>query len=511
MKYVVTNAQMKQAEQLCDRDFIAYSDMMYNAGCAVAERISDSGYAVILAGGGNNGGDGFVAAGRLAAAGVGCAVIMAGGAPRTDCAAKHFELLKSETDVEIISFAEDRERAAAAIARADTAVDCIFGTGFHGRLPDTAAELISLAGSCKRRIAVDVPSGVNSDSGEYDERCFKATGTLVLAAMKTGLLAPSVQNIIGERELLDIGIDESCFIKAGFTARLTDDSLCHPFPPRTRESHKGTFGRLLNIAGSIRYSGAAAISTKAALRSGVGLCTLAAPISAVKIIASSLHETTYLPLPETEEGFAAANAWEAVGELLAKTNAVSIGCGLGNNEGARTLTEYVIRNADCPIIIDADGINSLVGNIDILKERRGETILTPHPAEFSRITGTPVPLIQARRIESARSFAAEYGVTLVLKGSDTVIASKDGELFVNIVGNAGLAKGGSGDALTGIIGSMAAQGVEPFTAAASGVYCHARAADILAEEMPMLSMLITDVIDVLPRVYGGEGAQGAGT
>lgn len=257
----------------------------------------------------------------------------------------------------------------------------------------------------------------------------------------------------------------------------------------------------MNIAGCINYNGAAAMSTKAALRSGVGLCMLASPKTVVKMLAPAIHETTYLPLPENEDGFVAEGAAKMILSHMKDVTAVCVGSGMGKSEQTRNIAENVIRSVSCPIIIDADGLNSIAANIDILKERKGEIILTPHVKEFSRISGLTVAEIQADRIKAARDFAEQYSVTVVLKGSNTVIASHSGEVYVNICGNSGLAKGGSGDVLTGIIGAMAAQGIVPAKAAACGVYCHALASDILAQEMPAVSMLPCDIIDTLPRVF----------
>ncbi|MGN1423555.1 MAG: NAD(P)H-hydrate dehydratase, partial [Oscillospiraceae bacterium] len=456
---------------------------------------------VILCGSGNNGGDGFVIAYSLIGRGYSPVVVLANGLPRTDCAREHFDIL-TERGGKILDHRALRNGAEAytEINHADVIVDCIFGTGFHGELPPHILNLIDQTCSRPLRVAVDVPSGVNSDTGEFDQFCFKPHYTFVLAAMKKGLIQPNCADILGKIELVDIFIPEYCY-KDGYEAIITDDSFRRPFPPRKKSSHKGSFGRLLNIAGSLCYNGAAALSTSAALRSGVGLCTLAAPISCMKIIAASVNTATFIPLPETDEGFAAGNSHEKIADILPKMTAVTIGCGLGNSENTRSLTEFVIKNAECPLLIDADGINSIAANINVLKERKGKTVLTPHPLEFSRISGIPIGEIQRDRLAAAKAFAREYGVTLVLKGANTVIASESGEAYVNTCGNAGLARGGSGDVLTGIIGAMLAQGIEPLRAAVSGVYCHALASDILADRLPPECMLPTDIISVLPEVY----------
>ncbi len=503
MRFIVTNAQMKAAEAECDKRFISYSEMMDNAGRAVANSIiADNApcLAAVMCGSGNNGGDGFVIAKLLAERGFKVRTVLVNGEPRTDCAREHFGNLHNNN---VYSLADEKGRCLAFVQNAQIVVDCIFGTGFHGELPEHAAELLTAANNRPVRVAVDVPSGVNSDTGDFDPRCFRATETHVLAAMKRGLLNPAALNILGRIIPHDIGIDWSCYKE--FEALFDGESSRGVLPERTPGAHKGTFGRLLNIAGSLSYSGAAVMSTRAALRSGTGLCTLAAPVSTVKALTGTLVENTFLPLPETADGFVGENAQEAIAPILPKMTAVAVGCGLGNSENTRKLTEYIIRNAQCPIIIDADGINSIADNINVLKERTGGTVITPHPLEFSRISGLPVAEIQRDRIGAAKRFAAEYGVTVLLKGAYTVVSDSMGdEACVNTTGSAALAKGGSGDVLTGIIAAMLAQGITPYIAASSGAYCHGCAADLLCKTMHPAAILASDIINALPEVYTND-------
>lgn len=501
MQFVVTNQQMKEAERRFNESGTSYYQMMENAGTRCAEfilgSVPESAAILVMCGSGNNGGDGLVITRLLRQDGRNTAVMLVSGLPRTTDAAENLKRLPAGTPV------YSPEQSAEAFSAADCVVDCIYGTGFHGELRGEVPDIIALANRCKFRIAVDVPSGVNSDSGELDERCFKPTHTLVLAAMKQGLLNAPASDILGEVHLLDIGIGEDCFAENN-AAFLTDDSLRRPFPPHGRNTHKGTFGRLVGFAGSLCFNGAAYMCASAALRSGVGLYFAAAPVSTVKIIAAGLHEAVYVPLPETPDGFADISdetLENIVRPKLESASAVLVGCGLGNNDSTRRLTEFVIRNAACPVIIDADGINSISANIDVLKERTGATILTPHPLEFSRMTELKVPDIQRDRLNISARFAQEYGVTLLLKGADTVIAAPDGRLCVNSGACRGLSKGGSGDVLTGIIGAFAAQGAEPFRAACAGAYSHWKAADILTRRMPAESILPTDVISALPEVF----------
>lgn len=490
MGFVVTNSQMKKAEAECDRSFLSYSRLMQNAGTAAALYIldycDDSTRAVVLCGAGNNGGDGFVIANTLRHYKIKTEIILANGEPKTQTARGFF-------DGSAMDFSQDKARCGVVLSDANLVVDCIFGTGFHGKLPEKISELMNIANQKPLRFAADVPSGVDSDTGEFDENCFKPTHTLVLAAMKKGLINPNCADILGKVELLDIGIPDKCYKE--YTA-VFKNSNKDVLPKRLPSSHKGSFGRLLNIAGSLRYCGAAAMSTKAALRMGTGLCTLAAPISVVKILGSSIFETTYLPLSEDESGFISEGCTEQIAEMLPKMNAVSIGCGLGNSEQTRLLTEFVIKNANCPIIIDADGINSISRNIDVLKARTGDTVITPHPLEFSRISGLSADEIRRDRILAASNFSKEYGVVTLLKGAYTVIAD-GGEVYVNSSGNAALAKGGSGDVLTGIIAAMLAQGISAKAAAVEGAYIHGKAADELVKRMPPRAVLASDIIESL--------------
>lgn len=508
MQFIVNNAQMKAAEKLCDEKFISYSQMMLNAGTEIASRICDlcnPCLTAVLCGAGNNGGDGFVIAKRLMECGFKVKVILACGEPKTDCAIEYFVKLNKER---VFNLPDELEKCKTIVQNAQLVVDCVFGTGFHGSLPVDIAELFRAANLRPVRVSADVPSGVDSDVGTFDSNCFLPTHTYVLAALKKCFTVPICRDLHGQAELLDIGINGSCF--KDFLGILTNESCRNVLPERKPSSHKGCFGRLLNIAGSLSYSGAAVMSTQAALRTGVGLCTLASPISVVKSLTGRLVENTFIPLPETDDGFIGKNAQESLLCTLPRMGAISVGCGLGNSENTREMTEFIIKNASCPIIIDADGINSISDNINILRERTGETILTPHLFEFSRICKKSPAEIQNDRITAARQFAQEYGVTIVLKGANTVITDGS-DVYVNTSGNPGLAKGGSGDVLCGIIAGLAAQDVNPFWAAVCGVYCHGYAADLAADlaarEMPFASILASDIISKLPRVFLPESLE----
>jgi len=272
-------------------------------------------------------------------------------------------------------------------------------------------------------------------------------------------------------------------------------------PERNPNSHKGTFGKLINISGSKSYTGAAALSTLSALRSGVGLCTLASCESVTTIISGAIFEATYLPLTEDINGQIAFSNFDKIFESTKTANAVLIGCGLGKSCEITELVSKLIKNIECPIILDADGINAILDRIDILRNTKASIILTPHPGEFARILNISTQKVLENRIELSAQFAKEYGVIMVAKGAGTIVSTPDGYSYISTTGNPGLSRGGSGDVLAGIISSFVAQGLSPVDAACAGVFLHGFAADRVAEKLSMQGMLPTDVINELPLLF----------
>ena len=282
---------------------------------------------------------------------------------------------------------------------------------------------------------------------------------------------------------------------------LSRDFVAEHLPRRPDDAHKGSMGTLCSVTGGRGCSGAAILSARSALRSGVGLHIQLIPDAVYPIFASTVHESVCIPAAGAFTGTFSRSDIPAILSAVGRSSAVLIGCGMGNTPDTRGVLAEVIRNCHVPLIIDADGINALSSNIDILDERAGEIILTPHVKEFSRLSGLDVPHIIKNQAKTASDFASRYsGVTLVLKSYRTVIA-EGGELYINTAGNSGMAKGGSGDVLAGVIASLAAQGVEPVYAAASGVHIHALAGDIAASRLGKTAMLPSDMIDALPELY----------
>lgn len=506
MRLTVTNEQMRTAEANADKNGISYMKLMRNAGEACFGRISkilggvEDKTFVILSGRGNNGGDGIVIANMLTEAHASVILVFVQDLPKSDTARQCYSMY--EKVVKSCLYVHRQDVVKRAIGACDAIIDCVFGTGFHGELEENLVDLFGFVQeNCPGiKISVDVPSGIDSDTGEIAKGAFVPDHTIVLGAMKKGLYSHPAYESCGSILLADIGIPSNCYDAC--EAALTDDVLREFIPERKRVSHKGTYGKMLNISGSAFYTGAALLSTEGALRTGVGLCTLATPTRVINAIAAAVPETTYLPLEQDFDGFINDKSVDMIMVELEnrKYDAVLVGCGLGNRKTTRDLTEIVIRSADCPVIIDADGLNSLAGNINVLKESKKGVIVTPHPAEFARMTGKSVEEIQHDRISAAKTFANEYGCVTVLKGVNTVVAAPDGQAFVNTTGNPGLAKGGSGDVLAGMIASLTAQGAEPLYAAALGVYLHGLAADKLAQTKGLAGILPRDIPEALPEL-----------
>ena len=275
---------------------------------------------------------------------------------------------------------------------------------------------------------------------------------------------------------------------------LNHEAVLNILPDRDENAHKEDFGKVLLLCGSRGYTGAAALAAMGALRSGAGLVYLGVPESIYAIEAMKLTEAIVLPLPDAG-GKLSADALREIQELLPKMDAVLIGCGLGQSEGTRAVVRGVLEAFPGPVVVDADGINVLAGHMDILRERHAPTVLTPHAGEFARIGGSN----EAERVAETERFAKEYGCILLLKGHHTVISDGE-ETYVNQTGNPGMAVGGSGDVLSGIIAGLLGQGIDPLTAAACGAWLHGKAGDICAEEIGQYGMLPTDMVEVLPRL-----------
>lgn len=507
---VVTVNQMRAAEKNNAQLGIGEQQLMQNAGNAAFEVIKENlgerlinTKCVILCGNGNNGGDGFVVANSLFMTANKVTVILLNSIPKTLDAQINYEKCK-ENNIEIIDADFDLQKTYNAISEAGLIVDAVFGIGFHGSLPQKIAEIFDFANEKNAlKIALDIPSGANANTGEADKSTFLADITVTFAAAKIGHITRPAKNFCGKLVVANIGIHESSFDNIGTVASsITINQIPSILPDRPDDAHKGTFGKMLIIAGSKNMSGAAALSTLSALRSGVGLCTLASTQTVIDRVASSIYEPIYITLPENDDGNISKEARAVLREKLAKFDTICFGCGMGNTDDTREILAFILQNAKNTVIIDADGINALSSCINLCKDTEAKIILTPHFGEMARLTGKAIEEIAKDRIEIAQNFAKENQLMLVLKGANTVIASPKGEIYINSTGNCGLSRGGSGDVLTGIIGSLSAQGLTPLAACLAGVFIHGYAADFVASKTSKQGMLPSDLIAALPTVLG---------
>lgn len=270
---------------------------------------------------------------------------------------------------------------------------------------------------------------------------------------------------------------------------------------RPDDSNKGTLGSLLCICGSYGMAGAAIMAGKAALRCGIGLLKIAVPKSIYPVCATNILESVYYPLEETSNGVISSKNTDFLLEMCEKSSAVVIGCGLSVCDDTKNLVQSVITNCEKPLVIDADALNCICNKPEILKNLKAPAIITPHPGEMARLLHSTPKTVNSNRENTAINFAKKFGVVTVLKGAGTIIASPDGEVYINYTGNSGMATGGSGDVLSGIIGSLLAQGASPINAAAAGVFLHGTIGDLAAEKLGKISMLPTDMIDMIPTAY----------
>lgn len=501
----LTVAQMKAAEHLANARGISYAKMMENAGKGAAAYllkncVQPARFTVILAGKGNNGGDGFVAAKVLAEAGCTVVVVLCMGAPEKGIAADAYQAMLAVRGVSVVDAHQDINNAVHAMQSATLMVDAVFGTGFHGAPDQMTAFLLETANAVRCiRVALDLPSGLQADDGMCMGICFIAQLTLSFAAYKPVHCIPQAAGVCGKVEVLDIGIPEAVLYASlrGSTG-VTKASVQSWLPKRLPNTHKGTYGRLLIVAGSRGMMGAAMMPVLAAMRTGSGLTTLAAPECVVQAAAPQLMEAMTLPLDQTVGGMISADAIRQLGDTLCDKTAVLAGCGLRTSEDTKQIVKYIIENTNSTIVLDADALRSIAGDPSVLRRVKTPVIVTPHIGEMARLTGQTTELVAARQAETAQRFSQEFGCVTVLKSHRTVTAAPDGTVWFNTTGNAALAKGGSGDVLAGMIASLAAQGMEPASAAICAVWLHGFTADRLAERMSQYSVLARDLIDELP-------------
>src|SRR5687767_10214406 len=505
---VLNTQQMREADRRTISDIgIPSIVLMENAGRQVVaameaafEDLSSSRVGV-LCGRGNNGGDGFVIARTLVQRGVETSVFLLGSVSevRGDARTNLESLGRIGLTVVEITTAQEWELHFSEISECDVIVDAIVGTGFHGRLTGLLETVVAdVNGLGVPVIAIDLPTGLSADTHEIEGEAVEASMTVTLAAPKIPLVFPPADSHAGDLVIADIGIPHPVIdeLDGPYREMLTRDRMREIVPARAPESHKGDFGRVLIVAGSRGRTGAAHLAAIGALRSGAGLVTVATPRSCLPIVASMGPEYMTEALDETVSGGIDFASLDRLFELDA--DVIAVGPGIGRDPATVAFVHGLLERAGVPIVIDADALNAFSGDPDRLMGRDGvDVIVTPHPGEMSRLLGIPIEAVQADRVEHARRFAASHRVHVVLKGHRTVIAGPEGRTFVNLTGNAGMATGGTGDLLTGMIAAWVAQLLDAEAACKLAVYLHGTAGDLAEADEGEVALLPTDIADRL--------------
>lgn len=507
---VLTADEMRRAEEDCARLGVTTDMLMDNAGQAVADEVGrilcgvNNRQIVLLVGPGNNGGDGLVAARHLHDHGAQITLFLLGTRAEDDA---NLKLIRKR---DIQSY-KDLGRLGEVLSSADAVIDALFGTGRSRPLEgDFRKALDEVARARERRpelrvIALDLPSGLDADSGACDPACLFTDDTITLGFPKPGLYNSPGAGKAGCITTVDIGIPAH-LAQAAKTELLTEDWARKALPSRPIDANKGSFGRVLVVAGSTNYIGAAYLACSGAMRVGAGLVTLATAKSLQPILASKLTETTYLPLPESGPGVLSDEAASLIISEMKNYQTLLLGCGLGQSQPAMNLVSSILfqsREAPPSPVIDADAVNTLAKTPEWWHTLTIDAILTPHPGEMSRLTGMPVPEIQADRIGTAKRTATEWQKTVILKGAYTVVTAPDGRCRINPLANPGLASAGTGDVLAGVVAGLVAQGLSLFDAASLGVWLHAQAGEAVKADMGDAGMVAGDLLPALPRVIKG--------
>ncbi|MBI4216393.1 MAG: NAD(P)H-hydrate dehydratase [Chloroflexi bacterium] len=523
---LVTSAQMRELERRASGLGLSAELLMEKAGLAVAQEVRKlldrvAGRRIlVLVGPGNNGGDGLVAARHLDDWGASVTLCLTarrhqeGDLNLRRCRERDIPYFEAEGDPGLASFRR-------ALAGSELVIDALLGTGNLRPIAGGVKEILALVAEAKAQrpalvvVALDLPSGLDADSGAVDPATLVADVTVTLGYPKRGLFAFPGADRVGRIVAVDIGLP----------AHLAGDirvSLVSPewvrthLPLRPQDAHKGSFGRVLVVAGSRQYVGAARLACAGALRVGAGLVTLAVPPDIQPLMGGMMPEVTYLPLPPEEPGLAHPAAAEAILGRLAEYNALVVGPGLGREAKAAGLVRHLLFSlaaAGSPaLVLDADALNILAETPGWPAQLKARAVLTPHPGEMARLRGLTVPQVQAQRLELAGEAAREWGQVVALKGACTVVAAPDGESQLCPFVNPGLASGGTGDVLSGAIAGLLAQGLSPQAAAVCGVYLHGLAGELAWEELGDAGMVASDVAEQLPRAIRRlkEGGKVAG-
>ena len=511
---IVTAEEMRLLEERCAEEGVTTGALMEQAGLAIAHAAHDilasagvppgDANVLVLVGPGNNGGDGLVAARHLSEWGHPVTAFLL--RERSDFNEARVALFRSGVTLHTADGDPGLSVLAEQLEEARLVVDALLGTGRNRPIEGALAAVLDRLAEARSNkpnmllLSVDLPTGLDADTGLADPLCPRADVTLALGLPKVGHMAFPGAALVGRLEVAGIGIPAHLADEASAREVITPEWVRSALPRRTPDSHKGTFGRTLVVAGSERYGGAAYLACMGAARAGAGLVTLAASENVLRVVAPKLIEATCLPLP-SEDGALSPDAPEVLLAEAKDYQALLVGCGLGRSRDADRLVQQMLRThryPGTPLVLDADALNFLAETPEWWAGLYAETVVTPHPGEMSRLTGLSTAEVNAHRMIFAERYAAQWGVTVVLKGAYTVVASPQGSVRVSPFVNPALATAGSGDVLAGVIAGLIAQGAEPFDAAACGVYLHGAAGEQARQSMGDAGVLAGDLLPLLP-------------
>jgi ADP-dependent NAD(P)H-hydrate dehydratase / NAD(P)H-hydrate epimerase len=462
---------------------------------------------IVLAGRGNNGGDGFAMARHLRNRGAVVDVLTSGPdeASTGDAGANLATLRIMERegrDLRIEVLEDVTALRARLAARPTLVVDALLGTGLEAELRGTIVDIVAAVNeACVPVLAVDIPTGIHADTGSVMGAAIHARATATMGGLKRGLLLRDGHAHAGTVRVVDIGIPRiGAMEEATRTFLLEREDILAWLPRRHFNAHKYQVGSVFVVAGSVGLTGAATLASEAALRSGAGIVRLAIPQSLNPIMEVKLTEVMTMPCGETAGHSLSLHDYDSILDHVNGSSVGVLGPGVSRHDETLELMRRLLVHATVPLLIDADALFALSGHLDLLRTTGGDVILTPHAGEFSRLLQRPSTDIEAERIDLARAFATEFGVTLVLKGAPTVIAARDGRVAINPTGNPGMATAGAGDVLSGIIGGLRAQGMDSFAAACAGVHLHGLAGDRAVETTGEHGLIATDILGALAGI-----------
>jgi NAD(P)H-hydrate epimerase len=512
----VTTEQMRNLERKVIEDYnIPGEELMARAGDGTAEvicRLSERcgmahPFVLLMAGRGNNGGDAFAAAHCLHDEGMDAEVWLAGSAGdiRGDALRHLGKMRASGVTLRELPTVEAWEEALAQAEPADLLVDGILGIGASGPARGPIAGAIHTINTLSQEslvISIDVPSGLDADTGTSAGETVCADITATMGLPKIGMLTAAALESVGRLEVIDIGIPWE--LTRDFKSDpelITGWEVRQLFPRRRRDSHKGTYGHVLIIAGSLGYAGAAILAAQSACRSGVGLVSLLVPQSIAAIVAGAVPQAMVHAAPTAGKGHLAATALIGLPRGLAPFDAIVIGPGVTTAPDIRALIDQLISLCKAPLVLDADALTVYAGQLEALQAASGPLVLTPHPGEMARLLGQDTAWVQANRDQAVRQAADRARGVAVLKGAATLVATADRPVGLNLTGNPGMATGGTGDVLTGLLGGFLAQGIKPFEAACAAVSIHGRAGDYASWRRSQMGMTASDVIEEIPYIF----------